>query len=284
MRARAAGRRGRRGVNRGRRSSPRRRRERHRPFYAATTIARRRNSRRDAAPANGGDGERMGCTMEGARSRAGGTAGRAERRADSHAPPSRGRAPRPSLRASLAWPLRRLRAQGRERGIEWKKSWVGFSSVDAKCSGSWRRSQLPRQLGDVRRLGEPRACATCSSARLSGPRWQRCWAEQAGRGGVARAGPTTQAAQGEGDATLGQARGRVALGHRWATCGCWGAPAVWAGQGRGQAATGGKRGGRSWAAESSAGTGRAGPRCGGRPRTGRRAGLRGNGEKEVWAV
>jgi hypothetical protein len=81
----------------------------------------------------------------------------------------------------------------------------GFSSVDAKCSDGWRRSQLPTQPGDVRRLGEPRACATRSSARLSGPRWGQCWAEQAGWGEVARAGPTTPAVQGEG-ATLGQAR------------------------------------------------------------------------------
>jgi hypothetical protein len=100
---------------------------------------------------------------------------------------------------------------------------------------------------------------------------------------VTRAGPTTQAAQGEG-VTLGQARGRVALGRRWAVRVCWGAPAAWAGQGRGQAAARGERGGRSWAMESSVGTGRVGPGCEGRPRIGRRAGLRGNGEKEVWVV
>jgi hypothetical protein len=50
-----------------------------------------------------------------------------------------------------------------------------------------------------------------------------------------------------------------------------------------QAAAGGERGGRSWAAESSAGMGRAGPGCGGRARTGRCAGLRGNGCMSGWA-
>jgi hypothetical protein len=35
--------------------------------------------------------------------------------------------------------------------------------------------------------------------------------------------------------------------------------------------------------ESSAGTGHAGPGCGGRSRTGRRAGLRGNGGMSGWA-
>jgi hypothetical protein len=108
----------------------------------------------------------------------------------------------------------------------------GFYSVDVKCSGDWRRSQLPRQPGDVRWLGEPRACATRSSVRLSGPRWGCCWAEQARWGEWRELGRPRRQPKGRGHddgpgARMGRAAARARAGPRrgahWWPRGRWAA-------------------------------------------------------------